>query len=174
MRLSGDGDIFLAALAASVANPDAVSYLAVACKVCSYHEREEASLERFQRALHTISRSLGCAGAEHRVTQGSASDQVEEFEELRVFLELQKQRHRKLIVILLGLGALLLSLGCIGFWNGFSSVASAFLAAMGILLCVRGTLSAFTDVDTRDRGEFEAVAREIEADMEKKLRKGRA
>lgn len=106
------------------------------------------------------------------MTEHAEPEPSEDFEELRAFLKFQKQRHRKLISILLGVGVMFLLLGGLGFFWGFSPVASGFLLAMGCLLCVRGTLSAFTDVDTRDRGEFEAVAREIEADMEKKLRKG--
>lgn len=96
----------------------------------------------------------------------------DDFEELRAFLASQGQRHKKLILILVGVGMVCLLLGTVGLWTGFSTLASGFLLAIGALLCVRGALSAWTDIDTRDRGEFEAMAREIEADMEKKLKKG--
>lgn len=102
----------------------------------------------------------------------SQRETEDDFEELHAFLASQKQRHQKLISILVGIGIACLLLGVFGLRVEISVFASASLLGIGGLLCVRAALSAWTDIDTRDRGEFEAMAKKIEADMEKKLRKG--
>lgn len=97
---------------------------------------------------------------------GDASDPDsadDSFPELEAFVAAQRQRHRRLIAGMVGASALLLALGGGLLWYaqrmerpGWAIVAFLCLGFGGLGL-VRAAISAFTDHDTRDRGEWEGI-----------------
>lgn len=101
--------------------------------------------------------------------ESAGAGSEEDFEELRVFLEGQRARHRRVIATMLGGSAALVAGGAALLLTGRGGVAGGFLLALGALGVGRALLSAWTDIDTRDRGEFEAMKEELDRDLEKKL-----
>lgn len=100
------------------------------------------------------------------------ADTDEDFEELRVFLQGQRARHRRMIAIMLAGGLVLAAAGIALLLvrpEGSVRIAGVFLVGLGGLGVARGLLSALTDIDTKDRGEFEAMQAELERDIEKKV-----
>jgi len=87
----------------------------------------------------------------------------ESFPELEAFEREQKARHLKLVRLLIATGLVffgfafgILVLGP-KTTGGFVAVGTFFI--MGVICTGRGLLSWFTDIDTRDRHEFDEIGK---------------
>ncbi len=87
-------------------------------------------------------------------------DPEESFPELEAFLADQARRHRRLVVGLFVVGAVLVVAGALVVLlaTGKLVYSGFLLMAMGVLMIVRGAISGFTDYDTKVRDDWVGVA----------------
>lgn len=95
---------------------------------------------------------------EHQSEQGSDGD-----DEVAAFLAAERRRHLKLIAAVIAGSVVLLAGGvaCLIIAQNDEKVgyaaAGALMTGLGGLGLIRAAISLFTDIDTRDRGEWEMV-----------------
>lgn len=103
----------------------------------------------------------------------SGPDAGEDFEEAQVVRQMLRRRHLVLVGTLTLAGVMLVSLGALLVWWDVSPVVGGFCTVFGGLSLVRGALSAFTDIDTRDRKDFEKMQERLAAETARKLGEAR-
>jgi putative intracellular protease/amidase len=96
-------------------------------------------------------------------TQGPATDPSGEPDEVAAFVAAEKRRHQKLIAAVVAGSAVLLAAGivCLIIAQNDEKVgyaaAGALMTGLGALGLIRAAISMFTDIDTRDHGEWDMV-----------------
>lgn len=97
----------------------------------------------------------------------------DDFEEAQIVRHMMRRQHRVLVSALLGVGCAMSLGGAFLVWQDLSGLAGACLLVCGVILIVRGALSGLTDIDTRDRKDFEKMQAQLAADTARTLGEAR-
>ena len=85
----------------------------------------------------------------------------DEDDELAAFITEQKKRHHRLLAAVIAGSVLLLGAGVVCLWIAKTDqrigyvAGGLFMTGLGLLGLIRAAISLLTDIDTRDRGEWD-------------------